>query len=244
MSAPARSPFEEGGPRACSPPSTPAARPGWATSAGGGRGRVPGRRAPHRAPRGLAVHQPGLAGGALVPGSRSPGPGPEERLASLPAPSGPRLVFANGRLRRGPLRPPGPCRPGAVVSSLAEALVHSPELVRPHLGPAGPARRASPSPPSTPPSSRTAPSCTCPPGAVLEAPIALVFAGGGAGEPVVHHPRVLVVAGQGARATVAEHLPGRRRRLPHRGGDRAVPGRRCRDRAREAAGRGRAGAST
>ncbi len=129
------------------------------------------------------------------------GPGPEAQLAGLPAAAGPRLVFDNGRFRP-ELSSAGALPGGAVVASLAEALVRSPELVRPNLGrlarPEGLAFTAL----------NTAlfedgAFVYLPPGAAVEQPIALVFAGGGAGA-VVQHPRVLVVAGEGARATLAE----------------------------------------
>jgi Fe-S cluster assembly protein SufD len=129
-------------------------------------------------------------------------PGSESRLASLPGTAGPRLVFDNGRFRAD-LSSPGELPRGAVVASLAEATARSPELVRPHLGrlarPDGLAFTAL----------NTAlfedgAFVYLPAGAALEQPIALCFAAGGAGEAVAHHPRVLVVAGEGARATLAE----------------------------------------
>jgi Fe-S cluster assembly protein SufD len=197
------SPFEQGAVRLLAGP------------AGGDRG--PGWLAELRAGGAAAFHATGLPTprhedwrftnlaplAALGFGpARDDAPGPGERLASLPAPVGPRLVFENGHLR-GDLSDAGALPAGAVVSSLAEAVARSPELVRPHLGrladPAGLAFTAL----------NTAlfedgAFVYLPPGAVLEQPIALVFAGGGAGHPVAHHPRVLVVAGEGARATLAE----------------------------------------
>ncbi len=122
--------------RSSSPDPRPgtAGRPGWPSSA------PPARR--RSAPTGLPTprHEDwrftslAAAGRARLPAR--PGtapPGRSERLASLPAPVGPRLVFENGRLR-GDLSVAGALPPGAVVSSLAEALARSPELVRPHLG--------------------------------------------------------------------------------------------------------------
>jgi len=152
--------------------------------------------------------------------ARAPSPVLAARLAALPAPAGARLVFENGRFRpdlswpnlRGhrsahpepvELSFHGALPEGAVVASLAEALTQAPELVRPHLG-----RLARPEGLAF-----TALNAAVladgafvhlPAGAVVEAPIELVFAGGGAGEPVAQHPRVLVVAGAGAKATVAE----------------------------------------
>jgi Fe-S cluster assembly protein SufD len=134
--------------------------------------------------------------------SSSAGAEPVPGLAALPAPAGPRLVFDNGHLRRD-LSSVAGLPGGVVVTSLAEAMVQAPELVRPHLG-----RLARPEGLAF-----TALNAALhgdgafvhlPAGVVLEAPIELLFAGGAAGEPVAHHPRVLVVAEAGAKATLAE----------------------------------------
>jgi len=200
VSVPAQSPFEEGAARLLA--SARPAGPAWLgdqRAAGAAAFRAAGLptlrhedwRFTSLAP--LAVLSPAAAGG---------GPGPEEQLASLSPALGPRLVFANGRFRAD-LSSAGTLPGGAVVASLAEALVRSPELVRPNLGrlarPDGLAFTAL----------NTAlfedgAFVYLPPGAVLETPIALVFAGGGSARSLVQHPRVLVVAGQGARATLAE----------------------------------------
>jgi len=132
------------------------------------------------------------------------GPSPvlAARLAALPAPAGARLVFENGRFRHD-LSFAASLPNGAVVASLAEALAQAPELVRPHLGrlarPEGLAFAA-----LNAALLEDGAFIHLPAGAAVEAPIELVFAGGGAGEPVVQHPRVLVVAGAGAKATLAE----------------------------------------
>jgi Fe-S cluster assembly protein SufD len=123
-------------------------------------------------------------------------------LSSLSLPAGPRLVFENGRLRKD-LSSNAVLPRGAVVASLAEALTQAPEKVRPHLGrlarPEGLAFTA-----LNAALHRDGAFVYLPAGAVVEEPIELVFAGGGPGEPLAHHPRVLVLAEAGARATVAE----------------------------------------
>lgn len=123
-------------------------------------------------------------------------------LSALGAPQGPRLVFENGRLRKD-LSSIAGLPKGAVVASLAEALAQAPELVRPHLGrlarPGGLAFTA-----LNAALHRDGAFVYLPAGAALTLPVELWFAGGAPGEPIAHHPRVLVVAEAGARATVAE----------------------------------------
>ncbi len=200
MSVPFRSPFEDGAARLLA-----SARPGgpaWLDAL-----RQEGAAAFRAAGLPTLRHEDwrftSLAPLAVLsPAGAAPGVGPEAQLAALPPRVGPRLVFANGRFRP-ELSSAGALPAGAVVASLAEALARSPELVRPALGrlarPEGLAFTAL----------NTAlfddgAFVYLPPGAVLEQPIALVFAGGGSAQPVVQHPRVLVVAGQGASATLAE----------------------------------------
>ncbi|GAO04994.1 Fe-S cluster assembly protein SufD [Anaeromyxobacter sp. PSR-1] len=149
---------------------------------------------------------------ALSTLSLAPAPAPDDGegparalLAGRAAPEGARLVFENGRFRR-ELSTGAPLPAGAVLGSLADALRHAPEAVRPHLG-----RLA-----RVDGLAFTALNgalledgafLLLPPGARVEAPIELVFATGAAGRAVAVHPRVLVVAGEGARATLAEvHL--------------------------------------
>jgi len=148
--------------------------------------------------------------------ARAPSPVLAARLAALPAPAGARLVFENGRFRAD-LSFAAALPAGAVVASLAEALAQAPELVRPHLGrlarPDGLAFTA-----LNAAALEDGAFVHLPAGAAVEAPIELVFAGGGAGDPVVQHPRVLVVAGAGAKATVAEvYLGGSARPEPVEG---------------------------
>jgi Fe-S cluster assembly protein SufD len=126
-------------------------------------------------------------------------------LAGMPAPEGARLVFVNGRFRpelssRAGL--PG----GAVLAPLAEALRDAPEEVRPHLG-----RLAR----SDDHAFVAANQALFEDGAFLrlpanvqvEAPVSLVFLSDPSG-PVAAHPRTLVLAGAGSRATLAETFAG------------------------------------
>jgi Fe-S cluster assembly protein SufD len=142
-----------------------------------------------------------LAGVSFSP-ARGEDAGLSARLAALPAPAGARLVFENGRFRRD-LSTSGALPSGAVLGSLGEALEHAPEAVRPHLS-----RLARPEGLAFTALNAAAllegAFLYLPAGAVVAAPIELVFAGGTPGHALVHHPRVLVVAGEGARATVAE----------------------------------------
>lgn len=161
---------------------------------------------------------------ALAATSFATAPSPDEAdgpaaalLAGLPAPAGPRLVFENGRFRRD-LSHGEPLPAGAVLGSLAEALRHAPEAIRPHLG-----RLARYEGPPGPPAAgggglafaaanaallEDGAFLLLPANARLEAPIELVFASGGpaagADRPLAVFPRVLVVAGPGAKATLAE----------------------------------------
>ncbi|HET8541611.1 MAG TPA: Fe-S cluster assembly protein SufD [Anaeromyxobacter sp.] len=125
-------------------------------------------------------------------------------LARAPAPDGARLVFVNGRYR-----PELSTRRGlpkaAVVSTLAEALRERPDAVRPHLG-----RLARPDDHAFVAANAAlfedGAFVQLPPGGALDAPIALVFLSGGpAGAGAWGtHPRSLVLAGAGARATIEE----------------------------------------
>jgi Fe-S cluster assembly protein SufD len=158
---------------------------------------------------------------ATAVGPAAPGPAPEALLAALPPALGPRLVFANGRFRPD-LSTAAGLPAGAVVASLGEALRQSPELVRPYLG-----RLARPDGIAFTGLNAAlfddGAFVHLPAGAIVEAPIVLVFACGGAEAPpsgtgaeapppsagadapvAAHHPRVLVVAGEGAKATIEE----------------------------------------
>ncbi len=127
-------------------------------------------------------------------------------LARTKAAEGTRLVFVNGRFRP-ELSVRGALPPGAVVSTIAEALESGPDRVKPHLG-----RLARPDDHAFV-AANTAlfedgAFVHLPPGVNLEAPVALVFVADAAGGPAASHPRTLVVAGEGARATVEEVFVG------------------------------------
>jgi Fe-S cluster assembly protein SufD len=123
------------------------------------------------------------------------------------APEGPRLVFVNGRLDP-VLSTRGALPAGAILSSLADALRDAPEAVRPHLG-----RLARPDDHAFVAANAAlfedGGFVLLPPGAAVDAPIALVFVTDAALGPVATHPRVLVVAGAGARGTIEEVFVGR-----------------------------------
>ncbi len=140
---------------------------------------------------------------ALAPLSLGrPRAGDGSALLARAAVEGTRLVFVNGRFRPD-LSVRGALPTGAVVATLAEALEAEPERVRSHLG-----RLARPDDHAFV-AANTAlfedgAFVHLPAGASLDAPVALVFLADAAGGPAAAHPRTLVVAGDGARATVEE----------------------------------------
>jgi Fe-S cluster assembly protein SufD len=151
-----------------------------------------------------------LAALAAVPFGRAP-EGDRAAAAALlergAAPEGPRLVFVNGRLDPA-LSSRGALPQGAILSSLAEALRQAPEKVRPHLG-----RLA-----RTDDHAFVAANAALfedggfvlvPRGCEIDPPLALVFVADAAAGPAAIHPRTLVVAEEGARATVEEVFLGR-----------------------------------
>src|SRR6266568_4574399 len=124
-----------------------------------------------------------LAALAAVPLVRAPAGDPTLARTLVdhgPAPEGPRLVFVNGRLDPS-LSTRSRLPQGAILTSLAQALREVPDQVRPHLG-----RLARPD------------------DQAFVAANAALFEGGGA-----VHPRTLIVAEEGARATVEEVYLGR-----------------------------------
>ncbi len=101
----------------------------------------------------------------------------------------------------------GALPPGAMVSTLAEALLSTPELVRPHLG-----RLARPDDHAFV-AANTAlfedgAFVHLPAGASLAEPVGIVFLSDAAGGPAASHPRTLIVVGEGARAAIAEAFVG------------------------------------
>jgi Fe-S cluster assembly protein SufD len=122
-------------------------------------------------------------------------------VAQGSAPEGPRLVFVNGRLANA-LSTRGRLPQGAILSSLAEALRETPDKVRPHLG-----RLALPEDQAFV-AANTAlfedgAFVYLPRGVAIDPPLALVFVSDGTGHAAVH-PRTLVVAEEGAKATIEE----------------------------------------
>jgi len=122
-------------------------------------------------------------------------------LLRAAAPEGPRLVFVNGRYHADLSSRAGLPR-GAVLMTLAEALEHAPDEVRPHLG-----RLARPDEHAFVAANAAlfedGAFLRLPANAQVDVPVALVFLHDSAA-PAAAHPRTLVVAGAGARATVEE----------------------------------------
>jgi Fe-S cluster assembly protein SufD len=122
------------------------------------------------------------------------------------APEGPRLVFVNGRLDPS-LSSRGGLPKAAVLATLGEALRDLPDQVRPHLG------RLARADDQAFVAANAAlfedgGFVLLPRGADLDRPIALVFVTDAAA-PAAVHPRVLVLAEEGARGTIEEVFIGR-----------------------------------
>lgn len=131
----------------------------------------------------------------------SPGGGATGLLARTPMPEGARLVFVNGRYRAD-LSSRAGLPHAAVLTPLGEALRDAPAELQPHLG-----RLA-----RTDEHAFVAANAALfedgaflrlPANVAVDAPIALVFVAD-AREPVASHPRTLVLAGEGSRATLTE----------------------------------------
>jgi len=122
-------------------------------------------------------------------------------------PEGPRLVFVNGRLRPD-LGDAGGLPAGTIATGLAEALARHPEEVRAHLGRLA---RAEDHPfvAANTALFEDGAFVRLPPGAGPDLSIALVFLSDPGAAPAAAFPRVLLVAGAGARASVAEVFVGR-----------------------------------
>ena len=135
------------------------------------------------------------------------GGGAAAALLSRPlAPEGARLVFVNGRYRPD-LSRRGALPRDAVLSPLGEALRDAPDEVRPHLG------RLARTDDHAFVAANTAlfedgAFLRLPAGLQLDAPIALAFVSDAGVAATASHPRTLVVAGEGARATVEEIFVG------------------------------------
>ena len=138
-----------------------------------------------------------------APAAPAEGRDPRALLGRAPHAGGPRLVFANGRFRAD-LSSPGPLPSGVAVVPLSEALAQMPERVRPHLG-----RLAPPAGDHALVALNAAlfeegAFVWLPAGVEVEAPIEVVWLSDAPGAGTVACPRLLVVAGEGARAAVAE----------------------------------------
>lgn len=120
--------------------------------------------------------------------------------------AGNRLVFVNGRLR-GDLSSLKQLSPGIELLSFAEALASRPRLVEAALGTA-PGLAGHPFAALNAAFAADGYVLHLAPGARSEAPIEILWIGSGADKPPVYHPRNLVVAGNGAHATVIEHHVG------------------------------------
>jgi Fe-S cluster assembly protein SufD len=143
-----------------------------------------------------------LAPIALAPSRPAGARDPRALLDRAPRAEGPRLVFANGRYRAD-LSSAGVLPRGAVLASLAEAAAVAPEAVRPHLGRLASAE-AHPFVALNTALGEDGALLLLPPGSEVEDPIQVVWLSDAPGPAAASHPRLLVVAGEGARATVAE----------------------------------------
>jgi Fe-S cluster assembly protein SufD len=123
-------------------------------------------------------------------------------LERAPVPEGPRLVFVNGTFRPS-LSRPGPLpRRGVVLSTLAEAIAQAPEKVRPHLGRLADAGKHAFVAANTALFGDGA-FLWLPRAVEVDVPISIVHLALPSG-PTQAHPRTLVVAEEGARATLEE----------------------------------------
>lgn len=137
----------------------------------------------------------------------APAPRPEEALLARAGElagdgAGCRLVFVNGRYAAA-LSSAGSLPAGVVAGSLAEALTAQRPLVEPYLARLADWRQHPFRALNTAFLADGA-FVYLPPGRAIEAPIWLVFVSTAPGEPVVAHPRTLVVAGRASQATIVE----------------------------------------
>jgi Fe-S cluster assembly protein SufD len=126
-------------------------------------------------------------------------------LAPAAAPGRARLVFVNGRFRADLSSDAGMPR-GTILTSLSEALRRAPDEVRPHLG------RLAPSDGHAFVAANTAlfqdgAFLRIPANAHVDVPVSLVHHTD-VSAPAATHPRTLVIAGDGARATIEEVFGG------------------------------------
>jgi Fe-S cluster assembly protein SufD len=147
-----------------------------------------------------------LAPIALAPARPADAREPRALLDLAPRADGPRLVFANGRYRAD-LSSTGALPRGAVLASLAEVALADPETVRPHLGRLAGAERH-PFVALNTALGEDGALLILPPGAEIEDPIQVIWLTGAPGAGAASHPRLLLLAGAGARASVAEVFVG------------------------------------
>jgi Fe-S cluster assembly protein SufD len=149
----------------------------------------------------------GLAPNAVARADERAGGDGKALLASVGLPAAePRLVLVDGRLRE-PLCSRGSLPPAVVATSLARSWAERPELVRGRLG-AHPDVEQHAFGSLNTALMEDGVLLHVPAGVVIEQPIHLVFLSDSPGAGVMSHPRVLIVAGEGARFTVAEHWLG------------------------------------
>ena len=142
-----------------------------------------------------------------------PGPGVRGRAADVAALSldhvfdGRQIVFVDGR------HAPGlssiEAEDGLEIRSLADVLARQPDRLEPHLGRLAGGRSSSFADLNAAFVEDGA-FVSIPPGLVTDRPIHLVFLSSGAGipDPVVSHPRTLVLAGRASQATIVESYAG------------------------------------
>ena len=134
-------------------------------------------------------------------GAGEAGAAPGRRVAELETAT--RLVFVNGRLAGAHSGPAGERQEGVVVESLARVLDSDPDRVEPHLSDVD-AGSANAFAALNRAFLGDGAMIALPPETRLLHPIELVFVARGESD-VASHPVVLVLAGNGARATVVEH---------------------------------------
>lgn len=147
----------------------------------------------------------------LTPTALVPAPARADRAAALVEAAGlpageARLVVVNGHLRE-ELSSRGALPEGVVATSLARAWAERPELVRGRLGRHADVDRH-PFAALNTALMEDGVLLHVPADTVVGTPIHLVFVSDAPGAPALSSPRVLVVAGEGARFTIAEHWLG------------------------------------
>ncbi len=147
-----------------------------------------------------------VARGTFVRPQTDPDAADPARLAVLEFPEAARLVFVDGRFSA-KLSHVGELPAGTVVTSLAEALTRTPEVVSPWLGRLG--ETSNPFVALNTAFLRDGAFVLVPRGAVIEKPIHLLFLSSGAtGAATFSFPRNLIVAGENSHLTVVETYTG------------------------------------